>query len=516
MRRPRRDYDILPLRISTTFRKLKTNASRQFPGKKRSQNRTVFNVVVKVYLVSVGVFILYHLELVRSSMFFRFTRVSTTISKENENLDEPSSIHASHSNHISSLDVNETKILGELLENSTVAQDFAIVGVVNDGTWIHDAAIRKQQENETYIPKLSFPEDYEQFTVRINTWKREEQLKLALDHYSTCSAIAQIQIIWCLEQGEPPNWLQERELESRKRQLAGNSSTSTPSDPPIVIERHANNTLNERFLELEPIPTAGVLSVDDDVIRPCLALYSAFIKWTLNPDRQVGFDARSHVVEVVQSINNNSSSERWSYAYKSTTTKMNKYSITLTRFSFQHRYYLKSYWVDMPEKVRDVVAEHFNCEDIAMSLWISSRTRCKPPLLADYWAVNSQIQMYVPDKISGRKDHKHIRNMCFDMFADLFQLKGQFRAGNLYHSKDKYHGIFDYGVPSDNWNEPPHEVLLRTQTNEVINRWKIQGQDVAMKALMSLIKTASQGIFANGLIEKTHPWKVRFQANTNR
>ena len=71
------------------------------------------------------------------------------------------------------------------------------------------------------------------------------------------------------------------------------------SYPRLVIERHAINSLNERFHPLgkgRVLPTAAVLSIDDDVIRPCMALDYTFYTWLRNPDRQVGFDARSHEV----------------------------------------------------------------------------------------------------------------------------------------------------------------------------------------------------------------------------
>jgi hypothetical protein len=203
------------------------------------------------------------------------------------------------------------------------------------------------EQHKSFIVSPLDPIDYEKFTVRINTWKREEHLKLSIQHHVTCESVLQIQVVWCLDQGPPPTWLLELEESS--------------SSPTVVVEQHKVNSLNERFLVQTTPPTAAILSIDDDVIRPCIALDSAFGKWKRNPDRQVGFDARSHTV-----VNN----DQWKYAYMSTTEKSNQYSITLTRYSFLHRDYLTAYWQVLPANIRQTVADNFNCEDIAMSLLI--------------------------------------------------------------------------------------------------------------------------------------------------
>jgi hypothetical protein len=117
--------------------------------------------------------------------------------------------------------------------------------------------------------------DREQYTIRINTWKRQEQLLLSVEHHSSCPGVAEIQVIWCDKEEEPPAAL-------------FNFSK-------VVVERHDVNSLNERFNILSPPPTLGILSIDDDVLRPCEAIDSGFFKWTQNPDRMVGFDGRVHV-----------------------------------------------------------------------------------------------------------------------------------------------------------------------------------------------------------------------------
>lgn len=410
---------------------------------------------------------------------------------------------------ISPLPVNETIHSPEVTPISLLhlnKSNNIIYSTVVNNISIQSHAIPKKK-----MSPLIFPGDYEKFTIRINTWKREEQLNVSIRHYLACSSVGQIQVIWCIEQGEPPVWLidaaNKANEDIRNDVFPYNNSTTYPS---LVIERHAVNSLNERFLALNEIPTAAVLSIDDDVIRPCFALDATFVTWTLNPDRQVGFDARSHEIE--KSTNN---TEIWSYAYMSTTEKSNKYSITLTRFSFLHRDYLTSYWIDMPSEVRDMVSEHFNCEDIAMSLWISANTNGQPPLLADYWAVKSQIKMFVNAKISGGKNHKSLRNHCMDYFADLFMLKGRLRAATLYHRNDHHGGLFEYGTKASNTNSPVGEsFMLYNETKKIIEIWKRSDRHVFLKKLSQLTSEASKTVYDYGLIENTPPWKERFSRNS--
>ena len=131
------------------------------------------------------------------------------------------------------------------------------------------------------------PIDVEEYTIRINTWRRPEQLLISVDHHSSCAGVNQIQIVWCDKENDPPN-----ELYNYSK---------------VVIEKHEENSLNERFRILSPTKTLGILSIDDDVLRPCEAIDSGFFKWTQFPNRMIGFDARVHV--------ENKTDDSWAYGY---------------------------------------------------------------------------------------------------------------------------------------------------------------------------------------------------------
>lgn len=321
--------------------------------------------------------------------------------------------------------------------------------------------------------------DLELYTIRINTWKRLEQLMVSIEHHATCPGVAQIQVVWCDEEQDPPHELERF--------------------PKVVVERHSVNTLNERFHILQETPTMGILSMDDDVLRPCEAIDSGFFKWTQNPHRMVGFDARTHVVD---------DTGTWKYGYMSTTEKSNQYSLSLPRYCFIHRDYMNSYMTHLPRPIFQHVAEVFNCEDIAMSFWISHLTDGRPPLLADNWSMKSMIKLYSPERISGTHNHKKLRDACVDSFAQQLGLKGKLNKGVIEHKEAPF---FQCGAPGDkapaNWRVVDrHAALL-----EKIHHWKHIKPSEFLKELSQLRNHVIHRAFVLGLIENTTPWKERWE-----
>eukprot|EP00934_Nitzschia_sp_Nitz4_P000530 Nitzschia sp. Nitz4//scaffold41_size133979//52647//54070//NITZ4_003344-RA/size133979-snap-gene-0.121-mRNA-1//-1//CDS//3329551461//530//frame0 len=338
-----------------------------------------------------------------------------------------------------------------------------------------------------YLQSLS-ENDWNQYTIRINTWRRPEQLLQSIKWHSQCPGVAQIQVVWCDPDNEPPEELQQYEN--------------------VVVERHEQNSLNERFRILLPTPTIGILSIDDDVIRPCEAIDAGFFKWTKAPDRMVGFDARLHV---------ESSHGTWKYGYMSTTEKANQYTMSLTRYCFLHRDYLYIYTKELPATILDRVATNFNCEDIAMSFLVSSLTQGKPPLLADTWAIKSMLKMYVDSKISGGNDHKRLRDQCVDDFAGMLGLKSdhgtrRLKPATLYH---KDHRMQDCG------DEIAHPVERNPKGQRELdfvamkNRWR-ESDKTMQQEVRLLVAHAGHNIYSAGLVEKTDKWKQRFHPSQGK
>ena len=112
---------------------------------------------------------------------------------------------------------------------------------------------RLKQAQQMVLQPLTSPRDRQQYTIRMNTWRRNEQLLTSIHHHASCEGVAQIQVIWSDTTEEPP------------QELLFHTSGK------VIVERHVVNSLNERYHILSPTPTLGILSLDDDVLRPCEA-----------------------------------------------------------------------------------------------------------------------------------------------------------------------------------------------------------------------------------------------------
>lgn len=78
----------------------------------------------------------------------------------------------------------------------------------------------------------------DQITVRVNTFRRNDMLKIFLDHYTKCPIISRIQVVWSDQVNSPPlDW------------LVGYPNGS------VVFEIHRKDSLIARFSPLSPIKT---------------------------------------------------------------------------------------------------------------------------------------------------------------------------------------------------------------------------------------------------------------------
>ena len=292
--------------------------------------------------------------------------------------------------------------------------------------------------------------DKTKFTVRINTWRRNQQLIASVKHLSTCQdSIAHVIIVWCDEDNQPPieiqNMVHASSVSSSSSAAAGaaaNHEKRKQTKIKIEIEYHSINSLNERFNILTTPMTKGILSMDDDVLRPCNAMDDGFFRWTDHPDKMVGYDYRTHLVvdnddehndhDDNHHINHNPSTT-WSYGYLSETRQRNEYSMVLPRFSFLHVDYMHFYMTSMPPQILQMIDAHFNCEDIAMSFFISSLTNGTVPLLASQWSIATMVKLSTSDHaISQNANHKEIRNKCVNLFAYLLGLKADYDDNGMH------------------------------------------------------------------------------------
>ena len=448
------------------------------------------------------------------------------VANRNQTQRNQHSLQIEHSKKLTAtnIDGNDARTTGQLADGVTSASTKTQNAVQNITTLA-------QARKHLLTPINSSPIHTSQYTIRMNSWRRNEQLLISINHHAKCEGVAAIQIIWCDMENEPP------------------SEVVNHKSGKIVIERHTINSLNERYKILEPPPTLGILSLDDDVLRPCEVLDATFIRWTRHPERIVGFYARSHLPASATK----SSNIPWTY---NKVAPHEQYSMTLpSKIAFIHRDYLNLYIATLPRPIYEHIDKHFNCEDIAMSYFVSAMTEGRPPLLGDHWAVATQIQLYSDDGLSWKIQHivsqsvllmtyiivdiivisnflyniiapyKGSRNNCVNDFAKYLGLK---EGGKLDDGLDviplKFGQVqndnpscFGYGDEPECWSKiDPHSFShaprLRHLVEDLQHRESIGESDVNNTLWLSDMRVNMQAEAKRaGLVKGSLEYKLRWQ-----
>jgi len=219
-------------------------------------------------------------------------------------------------------------------------------------------------------------------TVVINTWHRPLRLKTSIEHYSDCTSVIDVRIVW----SEP---------------------TPVPvdtfiHDTPIKYHRYRTSSINNRFRPIPNIKTHAIFSVDDDVLVSCASLQRAVETWSTSPDTIVGFVART-------------TSETLEYQHFWWTWWTGRYNIILTKAAVFHKNYLEYYTDYAPKRAYRWIDEHSNCEDILMSFMIANKTRMSP-----IWVSGHYYDSGAFEGLSMKLNHKSVRTECVQNFTKDF------------------------------------------------------------------------------------------------
>lgn len=245
----------------------------------------------------------------------------------------------------------------------------------------------------------------DQFTILISGFSesRLPLLRSLSASYASSPSVAAVIILWC-------------NPETPSRTLSQFFSPPVASTAPISVRRSPSTSLNARFLPRRSIPTRAVAVCDDDVEIDPASVDFSFKIWQSNPDRLVGFFARSHDYNLEQ--------RSWIY-----TVRPDRFSIVLTKFMVLDVKYLWQYSCSRDKRnaaARRVVDEMRNCEDILMNFIVAESTGAGPILVGGKkvrdWgdARNEGGERMREVGLSTREGHRKMRGDCIRMFHKVF------------------------------------------------------------------------------------------------
>jgi len=286
---------------------------------------------------------------------------------------------------------------------------------------------------------------FKSFVVIINTYKRPEMLKLAVNHYAkTCGkefGISQVFVVWAELSREPPlldeifgsddtsSFLRHGEVpESHKSNRA-----------PVNFIRVPKDSLNSRFLPIKGLKNDAVFMIDDDVQVQCTSLSMGFEAWRHNSNVLVGYYPRLASPSVFSKVSDsNATHGRIELVYHTwpIVFARDKFNFILTKASFFHKKYLQMYFdpAKNPKEILEYVDEHKNCEDIAMAFLIAKTNHNTSGV--EKFSGNSYCQncpVYVPgaltdlglfNGISTTGGHMEERSGCLTTISGIYQNHG--------------------------------------------------------------------------------------------
>lgn len=235
----------------------------------------------------------------------------------------------------------------------------------------------------------------EKFTIVMNTFKRHAMLEDAIDYYKSCVSIANIHITWS-EPSRPPKRLADK--------YAG------WTQPRIIFDEYAVDSLNNRYVPLKEHYTAGIFAVDDDIRVPCADLSLAFEVWRSNQRSIVGFMPRVHVIK----------NNRLAYRCWWTVWMHGAYSIVLTKAAFLHHDYFQLYTETMPAGVHAFIDTGRNCEDIAMQYLVSNVTSLPPVYVKGHLSDLGVLGGISTSRNIAAAAHMDARSNCLNRLSGFF------------------------------------------------------------------------------------------------
>ena len=269
-----------------------------------------------------------------------------------------------------------TIIVISAFSNSINQSKFGVI-VRKIGTY--EAARDKAQKGPTlgYLEPIT--------AVVLTTGDRMEALNTILGFYlnKTAQLVPEVKLLW--------NGGQEVKL---------NSEFERNERLTLYVEEH--NTLNNRYRHWHSIKTSAVLLLDDDcIVRDIEKAITVYMR---NTERIVSFYARTHKYDHHEKV--------WKYANPRTTN--GRYSLGTGQASLLATHWLKEFNLDPQlENIRRFIDNNTpTCEDIALHMYVSNRTKLSPVLVR----AGQQQLRGSSTGMSSAREWGHKRKACLNFF----------------------------------------------------------------------------------------------------
>ncbi|MQL92100.1 hypothetical protein Taro_024715 [Colocasia esculenta] len=251
---------------------------------------------------------------------------------------------------------------------------------------------------------------YSQFTLlTMADDTRLWNLQMYVKHYSRCSSVGEIVVVW--NKGQPP--------------LLSNLDTAVP----IRIRVENGSSLSNRFKPDPLIKNRAVLELDDDIMMTCDDLERGFRVWREHPEGIVGF------------FPGLADGNPLKYQDEKYARSQNGYNMILTGAAFMDsQLAFERYWSEEARRGRELVDKFFNCEDILMNFLYAnvSTSRTVAEYVRPAWAVATS--KFSSAAISrNTQENDRVRTDCLVEFSKMY--------GSLAGHKSKF------GSREDGWDE---------------------------------------------------------------
>lgn len=182
--------------------------------------------------------------------------------------------------------------------------------------------------------------DKKRLTVLLSTYRRPTWRDLT-KHYCSMNIVARVIVVWHDPEGDPP--------------LAAQLGLK------VTVWQPKTNSLNNRFVAPGNL-TECVYVCDDDMKVNELQLQRGFNVWKTHSRRLVGYFPR-----------------RWMTDSPYYSARVHDgYNIVLTKGLFTHRFFLYQYTHLFPTRIKAIVDDFNNCEDILFNMMVSGYSGIAP------------------------------------------------------------------------------------------------------------------------------------------